>query len=48
MTISLAIIIIWVLAGILVLSGCVGRGGWLLLAVGGLYVAYGSYLIATS
>lgn len=46
MIISVAILIIWVLAGLAVLSGYVRRGGWLLLAVAGLHVAYGSYLIS--
>lgn len=48
MIISIAILIIWVLAGLMVLSGCVRRGGWLMLTVGGLHVAYGSYLISAS
>ncbi len=38
----------WVLAGVVVLSGFTGRGGWLMLAVAGLHIAYGGYLISTS
>tara|TARA_R110002072_G_scaffold88318_2_gene198724 strand:- start:743 stop:889 length:147 start_codon:yes stop_codon:yes gene_type:complete len=47
MTVSVALLIIWGLAGLIILSGSVGRGGWLMLAVAGLHVAYGSYLIST-
>jgi hypothetical protein len=46
MTISIAIVIIWVLAGMVILSGYVRPAGWLMLTVAGLHVAYGSYLIS--
>ncbi len=48
MFISIAILILWVLAGLVILSGYVRRGGWLMLTVAGLHVAYGSYLISAS
>ena len=48
MTISLAIVIMWVLAGLVILSGYVRSAGWLMLTVAGLNVAYGSYLMSAA
>jgi hypothetical protein len=45
MTVSIAILIIWVMAVLWVLSGAVRRGGWLLLSVACLHIVYGGYLI---
>lgn len=48
MILSLAIVIIWVIASLVVLSGYKRPAGWLMLGVAGLHIAYGSYLISTS
>ena len=48
MSITIEIVIIWVLAGLVVLSGYVPPAGWLVLAVAGLHIAYGSYLMSAS
>ena len=45
MIVSIAILIIWVMAVLWVLSGAVRRGGWLLLSVACLHIVYGGYLI---
>lgn len=47
MTITVAIIIIWVVAVLWILTGAVCRAGWLLLTVAALHIVYGGYLIVT-
>jgi hypothetical protein len=47
MALSVAILIIWVMAVFWLLSGAVRRGGWLLLTVACLHIVYGGYLIVT-